>query len=201
MLEILLAELNRDDSAQFPCVYAKGMTIYVENDPCTTLGIVISGAVKMSHYRSDGSELVHAVIRAGAVFGDFLIFSSQPHYPGHLITLEESVIIHVPRARIEKLMSESESFRQEYLRHVSEKALELNDRQKLLGHHALEERILFWLTREQRRLNTNTVPHNGQETLAAILHVQRPSLSRALNRLRRQGTIGYDRHNITLLEP
>ncbi|TVP95025.1 MAG: Crp/Fnr family transcriptional regulator [Acholeplasmatales bacterium] len=201
MLDVLLSELDRHDSARFPCVYQKGMILFMENDPCTTLGVVLSGAVKMSHYRHDGSERVHAVIRAGAVFGDFLIFSSTPYYPGHLTALEESVILHVPRERIETMMAQSASFRHQYLRHVSEKALELNDRQKLLGTHTLEERLLFWLAGEQRRLNTTTIPHNGQETLAGILHVQRPSLSRTLNQLRRQGKITYDRHHIIILEP
>ena len=96
-------------------------------------------------------------------------------------------------------MFKDQTFLLNFLSIIAKKSTDLRNRLKLLSHKSIEERILFYLDSEKKRLKTNKIPIKSKEVLAKLLNIPRPSLSRELIKLKDKGIIDYNRYNITLL--
>ena len=59
---------------------AKNSVIYHEGDPCENVGIIISGKVDIISYSFEGKELLLNSLKAGDIFGNNCLFSSEPVY-------------------------------------------------------------------------------------------------------------------------
>lgn len=176
------------------CIYHKGMIIYYEHDVCDRLGVIISGQVRLVHYTNDGEERVLANLKSGDIFGDVLIHSSMPFYPGHLIASIKTEIAFIDMNKLDELLGKNQDFRICYLKQLSEKALNYNLHNKLLMQKSLREKIMMWLSYQRQ----DKVKIESKEQLANFFNVQRPSLSRELGLMKREGLVDYDRHYIYL---
>ncbi|MFH5881605.1 MAG: Crp/Fnr family transcriptional regulator [Candidatus Izemoplasmataceae bacterium] len=182
------------------CVYPKGYVVFNEQDLCDSIGIIINGKLKLSHYSLDGNEFIFSELGKGDVFGDFLIFSNNPYYPGTLETIEESQIVYITKHNLIHLLNTSEAFRSLYISKLSSKALELNLNNKLLRQVNIREKVLFWIDLERKKQNKSKIFIESKEKLSKILSVQRPSLSRELANMKNEKIIDFDRKNIWLIE-
>ena len=95
-------------------------------------------------------------------------------------------------------MFKDQTFLLNFLSIVAKKSTDLRNRLKLLSHKSIEERILFYLDSERKKLKTNRIPVKSKESLAQLLNIPRPSLSRELIRLKEKGIIDYNRYYIIL---
>ena len=57
---------------------------------------------------------------------------------------------------------------------------------------------MFYLKTKQKQLNTNKIPIQNKETLAKLLNIPRPSLSRELINLKNKGIIKYNKYIIEI---
>jgi CRP-like cAMP-binding protein len=176
------------------CVYKKDMIVYFEQDICDRIGVVLSGKLKLVHYTYDGEERVLAELEEGSIFGDFLIHSSHPFYPGDLIALEASKISFIDKENLNRLLEKQPLFRHYYLSQLSEKALRFNLHNKTLMQDSLRDKINMWLSYQEKK--DGCVKISSKQNLANELNVARPSLSRELALMKRDGLIDYDRHFI-----
>ena len=186
------------DYLTIKCVYHQGMVIYHEHDVCDRIGIVLKGKIKMTHYTFQGEERVLATLRKDDIFGDFLINSSRPYYPGDLVALEDSEISFINHQQLESLLSGHSEFRNYFLNQLSEKALHFNLHNKILMQSGLREKINMWMSYQDCD-DLGRVPISSKEDLANQLNVARPSLSRELSHMKRDGLIDYDRDFIYIL--
>ena len=69
---------------------------------------------------------------------------------------------------------------------------------KLASQKSLRDKILFYLANYAKENNTKIIPIKSKELLANILNVPRPSLSRELINLKKDGIIEFDRTKIIL---
>lgn len=183
-----------------PCSYVAGSAVFHENDVCDRVGIIVEGEILMNHYTAYGDEIQLSILNKGDVFGDFLIFSSHPYYPGNLIAKSNTVIITIPKEALETLLITSPSFRYYFLQNLSEKALTFNRDNKMLSQPTLHAKLIYWIESEMARQKTAQVYYHNKTTLAKHLRVRRPSLSREMSRLEKTGKIGYDQHRVWLKE-
>ena len=178
------------------CVYEKGMAVYQEHDRCDRIGVVLEGKLAMVHYTFEGEERVLAQLQSGDMFGDFLINSSRPFFPGHLIAKTRSKIAYIHKHELHLLIKQNDAFRDYYLSQLSEKALQFNLHNKILLQASLRDKIVMWLSYQP--VHQNKVKLQSKQLLANQLNVTRPSLSRELANMKRDGWIDYDRHFIYL---
>ncbi len=177
----------------FSCAYPAGYTIHREGDGCDSVGMLIKGEVELVHHTINGDRLILGSVEEGSFYGDFLIFSSTPYYPGDLITRTDAQVIFIDRKNLEALLAESHAFRSYYLENLGDKALRFNFENKLLKQPTIEAKLRFLLESAHARTGEAVYEHGGIDRLAERLNVRRPSLSRELNRMRREGLIDYDR--------
>lgn len=182
------------------CVYAKGNIICNEGEACEAIGFVASGSLELVHYDPKGNRVILAILKANELFGDFLIHSDVPNYPGYLVSREESAVIFLNKEHLDTLLNTHAQFRSIYLNYLSKKALSFSIENKMLKLKTLRERILFYIRMHGEANHPARIYIENKETLSEILNVRRPSLSRELSNMAKEGLITYDRYTITLLE-
>lgn len=198
-LYMLLDQKDIQSEFSTKCHYSKGMIVYQENDLCDRIGLIQKGKLQLTHYTCNGEERVMATLKKNDLFGDFLINSFHPYYPGNLVAIEDTEIAFLDKASMNHLIKSNDGFRQYYLSQLSEKALKLNYHNKILMQCSLREKIIMWLDHEAIERKTNIIPIQSKEDLANYFNVARPSLSRELAKMKKDGLIEYDRKIIQIM--
>jgi CRP-like cAMP-binding protein len=183
-----------------PCNYPKRYTVFTEDDQCTKIGIILRGQIKLSQFSYSGKEIKLSILNPGDIFGDFLIYSDHPYYPGHLITVEPSSVVYIDKDKLNVLLKRSDKFREYFLKNYSKKATLLNEHQKILSQQSLRDKLLMWLKLNQKYYSDKHIPISSKTALAKYLNTQRPSLSRILRTLKEEGLLDYDKDYIWLIQ-
>ena len=180
--------------------YAKNEALFQEEDPCTSLGIVASGSVRIQRIYPSGRSVVLETINAGGCFGEALLFADRAVYPATLLAAEETSVLYVPKDAVMGLMSASPAFMQNMLRSLSSRILLLNRRIKGLSVGSVRQRVANYLLEEREHQRSDRVALGwGRQELADALGIPRPSLSRELAALKDEGLIDFDRRTVAIL--
>lgn len=171
-----------------------GETLFLENDTCKSLGIVKSGVISIKSYFSNGKEVVYNVLEKGQMFGNNLIFSSNPAYRGDVVAEKPSEVYFITKENLFKLLRNDEKMLEEYLTEQSDFSKTLNLKIKLLTIQAAKDRVIYYLT-----FNKGFIRYKTITKLANELFLTRESLSRTLKKLVDEKTIKIDRKVITLM--
>ena len=174
---------------------AKNNVIFHEGDVCETIGIIISGKVDIISYSFEGKELLINSLKAGEIFGNNLIFSSEPVYRGDVIAQEKSVIAIINKENLVYLLQNNKDFLNLYLKAQSDKAKLLTSRIQLLSLVNAEERLFYYASK-----NDNVIVYKNVTTLAATIGVQRETLSRLLTSLIKRHLIKKEKDKITFFK-
>ncbi len=171
----------------------RNQTLFFEGDECKKIGIIISGRISIISYFSDGKEVIYSELGKDQMFGNNLIFSSEPFYRGDVVAMEKSVIYYVSRDELLKALSASPEFLEMYLKKQSDFSKTLNFKIKLLTIGNARDRILYYLTFYNKQITYKSVTK-----LAKELYLTRESLSRTMYKMAKDGEIQIDSKTITL---
>ena len=174
---------------------AKNSIIYHEGDLCENIGIVVSGKIDIVSYSFEGKEQIINSLKAGDIFGNNLLFSSEPVYRGDVIAKEKSVIAFINKEDLIYLLQNNQDFLNLYLKAQSDKAKALTARIQLLSFTNAEERLFYYASK-----NNGVIVFKNVTTLAATIGVQRETLSRLLTSLIKRHLIKKEKGKITVLK-
>lgn len=158
--------------------FKAGKTIFLENDTCKAVAVVKSGEISIKSYFSNGKEVTYNVLEEGHMFGNNLVFSSNPRYRGDVISQKESEIWFLSKENLLKILKTDEEFLVLYLTQQSDFSKTLNLKIKLLTINGAEDRLLYYLT-----FNKNKISYKSITKLADELYLSRESLSRTITKL------------------
>ena len=174
---------------------AKGNIIFHEGELCESIGIVVSGKIDIVSYSFEGKEQLINSLKAGEIFGNNLLFSSEPIYRGDVIAKEKSVIAFINKDNLVYLLQNNEDFLNLYLKAQSDKAKSLTARIQLLSFTNAEERLFYYASK-----NNDVIIFKNVTSLAATIGVQRETLSRLLTSLIKRHLIKKEKGKITVLK-
>lgn len=197
--ETELTELLKDSSVSLK-KYSKEETIFFEGDICNCVSLVISGEVHIQQNNALGNTLTITKLYPKNLFAENIIFSTKKIYPVDVVSMANSEILHIDISTVTRLLMSNENFLVKFLNDLSNKSLILSSKLRQLNTKSLRERISSFLLTEAKRQNSNIINLNStKEELAKNFGVQRPSLSRELINMKKEGLISYDRKTITIL--
>lgn len=173
----------------------KNSVINHEGDLCENVGVIISGKVDIVSYSFQGKELILNSLKAGDIFGNNLIFSSEPIYRGDVIAKEKCVIAFINKENLIYLLQNNQEFLTLYLKAQSDFGKSLNARIQLLSFTNAEERLVYYASK-----NDNVIVFKNVTTLAAQIGIQRETLSRLLTSLVKRHLIKKEKGKITFLK-
>ena len=157
---------------------AKNSVINHEGDVCENIGIIVSGKVDIISYSYKGKDLLLNSLKTGDIFGNNLIFSSDPIYRGDVVAKEKCVIAFINKENLIYLLQNNKEFLELYLKAQSDFGKSLNARIQLLSFTNAEERLFYYASK-----NDNVITFKNVTSLAAQIGIQRETLSRLLTSL------------------
>ena len=174
-------------------VARKNQTLFFEGDECKKVGLIISGKISIASYFSDGQEVIYNILGKGEMFGNNLIFSSEPFYRGDVVALEESTICYIRKENLFEALSSNPEFLELYLKQQSDFSKQLNFKIKLLTINNAKDRLTYYLT-----FNNKEIKYNSVTKLAKELYLKRETLSRTMYKMADEGLIEIDHKTIRL---
>jgi len=187
-------------------MYEKNEYIKIAGDKFDSIGIVLQGEVTVNKENVAGNRVIVTKLEPGDMFGETLVFSSQPFWIATVQAQKKSKVIFIKGESIlgecAKLCPWHKTLIQNMLRIVSEKALVLNRKVEYLSITGIREKICTYLLEQYKKSGNTTfiLPMNRKE-LAEFLNVSRPSLSREMCRLRDEGIIDFHMSSVKILDP
>ena len=198
-----LAALSLHDHAIFarvlqPVEISSGTDLYLPDDPVDWVYFPSRGLVSLITVMEDGDQAETAIIgREGAV--------GLVEAAGSGIMLYRAVVqidlraLRAPAADYLAALGASESLRRAVTRHLELTIAEGRQTLSCLAHHAPEQRLAWWLLECQDRTGDEHLALT-QEFLAAMLGIQRTTVTRVAGKLRSEGLIAYSRGRIGILD-
>ena len=171
----------------------RNQTLFFEGDECKNIGLVISGKVIIVSYLSDGKEVIYNVLGKGEMFGNNLIFSSDPFYRGDVVATEESEIVYIEKEELLKALSQNVGLLEMFLNYQSDFSKSLNFKIKLLTLSGAEERLTYYLS-----VNKGQASYKSVTKLSKELYLSRETLSRTIYKMEKKGLIEIDQKTLRL---
>ena len=165
--------------------------LFGEGDLCECVGIVIEGEIEITSYSYTGNEIIFNRLMPGMVFGNNLVFSSDPHYKGSVIAKKPAKVGLIYIKSLISILKSNDEFIILYLQYQSDTAKQLNAKIKLLSLPGAEERFLYYLHTKSGQIEYQSITH-----LAATLSLQRETLSRLITKLIKNKRIVKTKHTI-----
>ena len=179
--------------------YEKNTIIYLQNERCESLDIILEGTITIQKIDQDGKVLTISDFMSGDVLGENLLFSVNSNYPMTISAKTNCTLLQVKRELILKFCQSNELFLTSFLKSLSSKTLILSNKIKSLTLKTIRQCIIDFLLFEYVSQDSAKIKLNmSKKDLAEKLGIQRSSLSRELNKMRNDGLIEFDSKYITI---
>lgn len=186
--------LTKNSGIKYDSISTKrNQTLFFEGDECKNIGLVISGKVIIVSYLSDGKEVIYNELGKGEMFGNNLIFSSEPFYRGDVVATDESEIVYIEKEELLKALSQNVGLLEMFLKYQSDFSKNLNFKIKLLTLSGAEERLRYYLT-----VNKGQVSYKSVTKLSKELYLSRETLSRTIYKMEKKGLVEIDQKTLRL---
>ncbi|WP_346920836.1 Crp/Fnr family transcriptional regulator [Clostridium sp. UBA7339] len=180
--------------------YKKNSVIYFQNEKCVTFDIVLKGIVSVQSTDEKGNYISINDFTIGSELGGNLLFSHKNFYPMMVLAKTEVTLIHLKKDLVLSLCQSNTTFLSKFLHSISDKTLILTDKIKTLSLKSIRQCIIDFLMYESYVQKSNIIKLEvTKKDLAEKFGVQRSSLSRELNKMRKDGLIEYDAYSITIV--
>ncbi|MDD4096011.1 MAG: Crp/Fnr family transcriptional regulator [Oscillospiraceae bacterium] len=186
--------------------FAKGEILAAEGDLCSSIGIIEKGRIAMQKYTSGGDFATIALLKPGDFFGEDLIFGSSNVYTFTLEAMSLSEVLFVNKETLNALIERSPVVKGNFLRILSDRVLEQNKRIALLSQKSIRQKIAYYLLDLRSEKSGSSADGDtvrlpvSKEVIAKLLAMPRPSFSRELILMKKDGVIDFNGRNITLLD-
>lgn len=182
------------------CSYLKDETIAIEGDNCSSIGVIINGSIEIKKFFASGKTVTIAKFFSGDIFGEVIIFSDINKYPSTIVASQNSQILFISKEDIVTLCSMNVSILKNFMGLLSNKILMLNNKLKNLSYETLRQKITSFLL-ESYHINRKTLfqINSSRKEMAESLGVPRPSLSRELINMKKDGLIDFHKNAFKIL--
>ena len=178
--------------------YGPGEYIFQVGDRANFAYILLKGAVEVENLSPQGNRtLVTTFTEPYSIFGEVYALLDQA-FEYNAQAIEESLLLQIPRkALLDCLENEAQApVGKNLVLLLAHKAHSLNQRLQIQSSKSLEEKILRDLVRREK--DGVIVMKESRETWAQFLGIPRPSLSRKLSRMQKEGLITIKGRKIIL---
>jgi CRP-like cAMP-binding protein len=181
--------------------YNKGSIIHFESEKCNYWDIILKGQVFVQKIDEKGNVLTITEFKVGDSIGGNLLFSKYPCYPMSVLAKSDTEILHIDKDFVLQLCQTSQDFLIQFLTCISDKTAILTRKIKSISMKSIRESIIEFLNYEYYTQKSKEIKLNiTKKELAERLGIQRTSLSRELNKMKKDGLIDYNAHSITICD-
>ena len=203
---ILFKELNSEDLSNFLNMsnyttkkYPKGNMVVIEDSKCEELGILLEGLLEVQTHYPSGKLLTLARLKPAEIFGEAVLFSKMNKFPVTIGAIKDSKIMFIKKENLISYLINCHKFMENFLELLSNKLLILNKKVKMLSLESIRKKIGNFLMEEYKKQGSNIIKVSfSRKEMAEHMGIQRPSLSRELIKMRKEGIIEFDKKVIII---
>ena len=196
-----------DPLAHLPCStiveYRKGQTIYNQDQPSTSLFLVIEGKVKVVRLADDGHQVVVDIYQSDEFFGESA-FLSLAQRCEQATALEDAKLMAWATQEIEEIVMKRPRLAVALLQIQVQRTVDLTRRIESFASDNIARRLARALIRFAERLGTveadGSVHMNAftHELLSQYVGTSREIVTHYMNQFRRMGYLQYSRQGIVM---
>jgi CRP/FNR family transcriptional regulator len=179
--------------------FAPGEVVFMEGEPAVGLYVVESGWVRAVKMSAQGREQVLQFVGPGEPFNTVAIFTSRPN-PATAIALEPSAVWVVPRAVVERVLSQRPEFAARVLENMAERMIYLVGLVADLSLRTVTGRLANLLLERAEGGRLERPRWFTQAELAARLGTVPDVIQRAMGRFQSEGLIDVTRREIRIVD-
>jgi len=196
-----------DPLAHLPCSniveYKKGQLIYRQDQPSTSIYLVIDGRVKVARLTNDGRQTIVDVYQTDDFFGESALLG-LPRRPEQATALEDAKLMSWTASEIDDISRTRPRLAIALLQIVVQRSLEYGHRIESFSMDNIGRRLARTLIRFSLRLGAAEPDGSCRmgpfthELLAQYVGTTREIVTHYMNVFRRQGYLQYSRKGIVL---
>jgi CRP/FNR family transcriptional regulator len=183
--------------------YRKGQTIYNQDQPSTSLYLVIDGKINVVRLADDGHQGVGDIYQPDEFLGESA-FLSLTHRSAQAMALEDAKLMAWGTQEIEDIIMKRPKLAVALLQIQVQRTLDLTHRIESFSADNIARRLARSLIRFSERLGT--VEADGSVHMAAFTHellsqyvgTSREIVTHYMNQFRRMGYLQYSRRGIVM---
>lgn len=181
-----------------------GHTVFREGDSATSVGMVLSGAVRMVREDYYGNRSIVAHIGPAELFGETYACAGIEALPVSIIADVDSQVLLMDCRRITTTCCNACSFHSRIifnlLKLVARKNLVFDQKIQVTSKRTTREKLMTYLLDQAKLQGSNsiTIPFDRQ-ALADYLEVDRSGLSAEISKLRKEGILQSEKNQFILL--
>ena len=196
-----------DPLAHLPCSsiveYKKGQMIYNQDQPSTSIFLIIEGRIKVSRLADDGHQVVVDIYQPDEFFGESALLN-LPHRGEQATALENTKLMAWSTAEIEDIITKRPRLAVALLQILVQRTIDFTHRIESFSVDNIARRLARSLIRFSERLGR--VEEDGSVRMAPFTHellsqyvgTSREIVTHYMNQFRRQGYLKYSRKEIIL---
>ncbi len=180
--------------------YKKGECVYHAYDKVEEFGILLEGSAIIQKVDFEGNQNIISNIKPSELFAEGFVYAGMPKILVNVTCTENSEILLINKNEIANLeMSLYRKINENMLSVLARKLVYLNKKVDVLTKISVREKILTYLNTfcDFSQSNIVEIPYN-REQLADFLCVNRPSLSRELSKMKKEGILDYHKNTFKL---
>ena len=182
--------------------YQKNHMIWLAGAPIQSIGLLLSGRVRVLKYDTNGNSIILMDMNAPNSLGEIGAFAGLTHYPVTVQAIEDCDVLFFDSSKAISICHNSCFFHGKIVEHMiqtlSKKAVKLDQKVELLSKRTIREKILYFFDIYRGDSNPFSLPFNRDE-MARYLCVNRTALSNELGRMRDEGLIRYKGNEFEML--
>jgi len=196
-----------DPLAHLPCSsileYRKGQVIYNQDQPSTSIYLIIDGKVKVCRMAEDGRQVVVDIYQADEFFGESA-FLSSPTRDEQAMAIDNTKVMTWTTAEIEDIIMRRPHLAIAFLQILAQRSIEFGHRIESFSVDNIARRLARALIRFSERLGQRDNDGSVQmmpfthELLSQYVGTSREIVTHYMNHFRRQGYLRYSRKGIML---
>lgn len=180
--------------------HSSGKTIALRGSRCQNLLIMMSGSVKCEMVDMNGKAMEVETVSAPRPLAPAFLFGQKNRFPVDVIAAGPVEILSIPVQSLVLLFQKSSKVLNNYLNIICNRTHFLTDRLWFMSFKTIRGKFIHYLlTLCPEDSNEVTLPKSQQE-LSEYFGVSRPSLSRVIGDLEKEGLIEHQRKKIILLD-
>jgi CRP/FNR family transcriptional regulator, cyclic AMP receptor protein len=196
-----------DPLAHLPCSsieeHRKGQMVYNQDQPSTSIYLVIEGRIKVSRLGDDGHQVVVDIYQPDEFFGESALLN-LPHRSEQAVALENSKLMTWSNTEIEEIIMRRPRLAVALLQILVQRTVDFTHRIESFSVDNIARRLARTLIRFSERLGTSAEDGGihmtpfTHELLSQYVGTSREIVTHYMNEFRKQGYLRYSRKGIVL---
>lgn len=198
-------EKTDDEIAKIKCTiehsvktYKSGEYIAYQGDDISYLFMLSKGRVKTEMVSDSGLAIPIADISAPYPLAAALIFADDNRFPVDVIAVEDSEIIRISKKSVEEQMAKCPGFLRGFMAFNANRIQFLSERLRIFTQKGIKAKVAYYILQIDKQGSFEL--GRSIASLASYFGVERPSLSRAISEMSRDGIIEFKDGNGRILD-